>query len=169
LAHLDADQHALGIDVADPQHDDLTAAQTGAVGDAERSLVLETGTWRGLDQLGDLIWRKDPGQLPWIVRAAQLMGEVSATERDGEEETQRRGLGIHLRWLRAMLDLCELETPDIVAGRSIGRAAEKAGKSFDLSDIVALRLLAEAPDRHVRGHAAAKIANRLVTHQGLLS
>jgi hypothetical protein len=62
LAHLDTDQHALGIDVADPQHDDLAAAQTGAVGDAERGLVLETGTWRGLDQLGDLIWRKDPRQ-----------------------------------------------------------------------------------------------------------
>jgi hypothetical protein len=34
LAHLDTDQHALGINVADPQHDDLTAAQTGAIGDA---------------------------------------------------------------------------------------------------------------------------------------
>ena len=50
LAHLDTDQHALGIDVADPEHDNFAAAQTGAVGDAERGLVLETGTWRGLDQ-----------------------------------------------------------------------------------------------------------------------
>jgi hypothetical protein len=30
LAHLDTDQHALRIDVADPQHDNLAAAQTGA-------------------------------------------------------------------------------------------------------------------------------------------
>ena len=43
LAHLDTDQHALRIDVTDPQHDNLAAAQTGAVGDAERGLVLETG------------------------------------------------------------------------------------------------------------------------------
>src|ERR1700752_897388 len=63
FAQLDTDQHPLGIDVADPQHDDLAAAQTGAVGDAERGLVLETGTWRGLDQVGNLIWRKDPRQL----------------------------------------------------------------------------------------------------------
>jgi hypothetical protein len=42
----------------------LTAAQTGAVGDAERSLVLGAGTWRILEQLGDLIWGKDPGQ--WV-------------------------------------------------------------------------------------------------------
>src|SRR5215470_15253108 len=60
LAHLDPDQHALQIDVADPQHDGLAAAQTGAIGDAERSLVLETGTWRSLDQPGDLIRSKDP-------------------------------------------------------------------------------------------------------------
>src|SRR5215813_11985355 len=86
LAHLDTDQHAPGIDVADPQHDDLAAAQAGAIGDAERGLVLETGTRRGLDQPGDLIWSKDTWQLPRIVRAGQLMGEVGAAERDGEEE-----------------------------------------------------------------------------------
>jgi hypothetical protein len=33
LAHLDADQHALGIDAADPEHNGLTTAQTGAVRD----------------------------------------------------------------------------------------------------------------------------------------
>jgi hypothetical protein len=31
------------------------------------------------------------------------MGEVGAAERDGEEEAQRRGLRIHLRWLRGLL------------------------------------------------------------------
>jgi hypothetical protein len=31
------------------------AAQTGAVGDAERRFMLETATWRSLDQPGDLI------------------------------------------------------------------------------------------------------------------
>ena len=60
LAHLDTDQHALRIDVADPQHDDLAAAQTGAVGDAERGLVLETGTRCGLEQAGDLIRDEHP-------------------------------------------------------------------------------------------------------------
>src|SRR5215471_19404355 len=169
FAHLDTDQHALGIDVADPQHDDLAAAQAGAVGDAERSLVLETGTWRGLDQPGDLIQSKEKRQLARIVCAGQLMGEVGAAERDGEEEAQRRGLPIHLRRLRALLDLDKLEAADVVAGRSGGRAAEKASKGLNIPDIVALRLVAEGSDRHVRDHAAAKIADRLVTHQGLLS
>ena len=83
---------------------------------------------RGLDQPGDLLRSKHPQQLPRIVRAGQLMGEVSAAERDGEEEAQRRGLCIHLRWLRALLDLCELEAADVVATRGIGGAAEKSGK-----------------------------------------
>src|SRR5438128_1785690 len=95
------------------------------------------------------------------------MGEVGAAKRDGEEEAQRRGLGIHLRWLRALLDLRKLKAADVVAGRSVGRAAEKSGKGLDLPDIVALRLVAEGPDRHVRDQAAAKIADRLVTHRRL--
>src|SRR5215469_4431747 len=97
------------------------------------------------------------------------MGEVGAPERDGEEEAQRRGLCIHLRWLRTLLDLCELEAADIVAARSIGGAAEKSGEGLDMSDIVVLCLVAKAPDCHVRDHAAAKIADRLVAHRRLLS
>ena len=43
LAHLLPDQHALGVDVADPQHDDLAATQAGAIGNAQRRLVLSPG------------------------------------------------------------------------------------------------------------------------------
>src|SRR5262249_15651395 len=70
---------------------------------------------------------------------------------------------------RALLDLCELEAANVVAGRSVGGAAEKSGKSLNIPDIVALRLIAEGPDGHVRDHAGAKIADRLVTHRRLLS
>ena len=97
------------------------------------------------------------------------MGEVGAPERDGEEEAQRRGLRIHFRGLRTLLDLCELEAADIVAVRSIGGPAEKSGEDLDMPDIVVLCLVAKAPDRHVRDHAAAKIADRLVAHRRLLS
>ena len=124
---------------------------------------------RGLDQPGDLLRSKHPQQLPRIVRAGQLMGEVGAAERYGEKEAQRRGLGIHLRWLRTLLDLCQLEAADVVATRGIGGAAEKSGKGLDMPDVVVMCLVAKAPDRHVRDHAAAKIADRLVAHRRLLS
>src|SRR6516164_11459739 len=169
FAHLDTDQHALRIDVADPQHDDFAAAQTSAVGDAERGLVFEAGARRGLDQPGDLIRSEHPRQLPRVVRASQLMGEVGAAERDGEEEAQRRSLRIHLRWLCALLDLRQLEAANVVAGRGVGRAAEKSGKGLNMPDIIVPRLLAEGPDGHVRDHAGAKIADRLVAHRRLLS
>jgi hypothetical protein len=178
---LDTDQHPLGIDVADPQPADLAAAQTSAprvrpsagprtgAGDAERGLVFETGAGRGLDQPGDLLASKHPRQLSRIVRAGQLVGEVGAAERNGEEEAQCRGLGIDRRWLRTLLDLCELEAADVVAARGVGGAADKFGKGLDVPDIVVLRILAKAPDGHVRDHAAAKIADRLVAHRRLLS
>src|ERR1700759_4958062 len=126
-------------------------------------LYLRSGPGRGLDQPGDLLASEHPRQLPRIVRAGQLVGEVGAAERDGEEEAQRRGLRTHRRWLHTLLDLCELEAADVVAARGIGGAAEKPGKGFDVPDIVVLRILAKAPDRHVRDHAA-KIADRLVRH-----
>jgi len=90
------------------------------------------------------------------------MGEVSPAERDDEEKPQRRGLRVHLRRLRTLLDLRKLEAAEVVAGRGVGRAADKSGKNLDMPDIVALRLVAEGPDRHVRDHAAAKIADWLV-------
>jgi hypothetical protein len=60
----------------------------GSVGDAEGDLVLETRAGCRLEQPGDLIGSGDLRQLPRIVRADQLMGEVGAAECDGEEETQ---------------------------------------------------------------------------------
>ena len=86
-----------------------------------------------------------------------------------EKEAQRRGLRVHLRGLRTLLDLCELKAANVVAARGIGGAAEKSGKGLDLPDILVLGLVAKAPARHVRDHAAAKIAGRLVVHRGLLS
>jgi hypothetical protein len=66
--------------------------------------------------------------------------------------------------LRTLLDLRKLEAADVVAARGIGGAAEKSGKGLDVPDVLVLGLVAEAPDRHVRDHAATQIADRLVAH-----
>jgi hypothetical protein len=46
LAALDADQHALAVDVADLERGDLGYPQPGPVRDAERGPVLEAGRGR---------------------------------------------------------------------------------------------------------------------------
>src|SRR5271168_4430560 len=43
LALLDAQQHALAVDIGDLQRDDLGYAQARAIGDAERRLVFDAG------------------------------------------------------------------------------------------------------------------------------
>jgi hypothetical protein len=97
------------------------------------------------------------------------MGEIDATARDAEQEAQRRRLCVHLRRLRALRNLLGLEAPDVVAGRRIRCAAEEFGKGLDMPDIIVPRLGAEVAVHHVLQHAAAKIADRLVTHRRLLS
>ncbi len=53
LALLDAQGHALAVDVGDLQGDDLGDAQSRPVGDAECGLVLETR--RGFDKANHLV------------------------------------------------------------------------------------------------------------------
>src|SRR3984957_21160801 len=74
-------------------------------------------------------------EISGLVRTSQLMGEVGAAERDGEEEAQGRSLCIHLRWLRALLDLRKLETADRrrswyrASGPEIWQTSQYAGYS----------------------------------------
>ena len=46
--------------------------------------------------------------------------------------------------------------------QNVAAPEEDQNEGLALSDIVALRLVAEGPDGHVRDHAAAKIADGLV-------
>ena len=173
LAHLDADQHALGVDVADAQHDDFAAAQSGAVGNAEGSLVLEAWTGSRFEKAADIIGAQHTRQLLGIMRAGDLMGEVNAAAGNGEEEAQRRGLRVHLRRLGTLGNLICLKTAQIIAGNRIGRAAKELRQRLDMLDIVVLGLVTEVAVRHVLQHAAAKVADGLletrVGHRGLLS
>jgi hypothetical protein len=52
---LDADQHALAIDIANAQHHHLADAQARAVGDAQRRLVLEARTGRRFEKAADFL------------------------------------------------------------------------------------------------------------------
>ena len=65
FALLDADHHALAVDVADLERDDLGSAQARAIGDAQRRLVLEPG--RRLQQARHLLGAQHHRQLARLV------------------------------------------------------------------------------------------------------
>src|SRR5258706_7059574 len=76
-----------------------------------------------------------------------------------EKEPQRRHRTVHGRRLHALLALTNLEHTQILPLGRVRRAAEEDCEVLDVADVTALRLLAEAADRHVLDHATAKRAD----------
>ena len=62
---LDAQHHALAVDIRDFERDHFGNAQAGAIGDAERGLVLDAR--RRIPQARDLLWAEDDRQLAWFM------------------------------------------------------------------------------------------------------
>ena len=81
LALLDADQHALGVDIADAQHHHLAGSQACAVGDAQRRLVLEAWTGCRFQKTAHLLGRQHARQLPGVVHASEMAGELGTVQR----------------------------------------------------------------------------------------
>src|SRR6266478_6202525 len=87
FALLDADHHALAVDVADLERDHLGGAQTGAISHTQRCLVLKSR--RGLQQPRHLLWTENDRQLAGLVEERGVLDDVGSLERNSEEEPQR--------------------------------------------------------------------------------
>ncbi|MET4221130.1 hypothetical protein ABIB00_006365 [Bradyrhizobium sp. LB14.3] len=83
FALLDAEDHALAVDVGDLERDHFGGAQAGAIGHAQRRLVLESG--RSIEQP-----RHHHRQLARLVNDMRMLDDVVALQRDPKEEPQRR-------------------------------------------------------------------------------
>lgn len=98
----------------------------------------------------------------------EAAGKIRAINRGIEEEPQRRHDTVHRRHRDALALLPYLEAAQIIHGRGIGRPREKAGKSSDVAQIVALSLVPEVAQVHVVDQALTKRADRgrirLVVH-----
>ena len=79
--------------------------------------------------------------------------QVRPIERHREEEAQRRNRAIDALRLHATLGLVDLEAADILRCRRIGWALEERGEAPHETDIVTLRILAQAAHGHVFEHA----------------
>lgn len=102
FALLDADQHTFAIDVGDSQRDDFTSAQAGAVGHAQRGLVLEPR--RRIEQSRHLFRAQHHWQLARLIDKMRVLDDGVPLERNPEKEPQRRYAVIENRDLRAVVD-----------------------------------------------------------------
>ena len=162
---LDAQHHALAIDVRHLEVGDLGHTQAGAIGHAEGGLVLRPGSC--LDQREDLLRGQNHRQLPRLLHEPQMPGHLRPVTRRREKEPQRRRRAVHGRRLHALLALVQLEPAQILRLGCIRRTAEEDCEVLNVADVIALRLLAEAADGHVLDHPAAKRADGLGACCGL--
>jgi hypothetical protein len=84
-------------------------------------------------------------QLAHVPHANQLARQIGPIERLREEEPQRRHDGVHGRRRHVQLALLDLEAPNVLRRCGVGRAPQERREPADIADVVALRLVAEAP------------------------
>lgn len=80
-------------------------------------------------------------------------GQVGAVDRVGEEEAQGRNDAVDGGDAQACLALFDLELPQILDSRGIGRTAQISGKPSDMAHVVELGLAGEPAHVHFFDHA----------------
>jgi hypothetical protein len=155
---FDPQQHALAVDIGDPEGSDLRDAQPGAIGDRERSLILDRGG--RVEQPHHLVAAQYHGQVAWMGRPDQLARQVGPIDGLREEEPQRRDDTVHGRRRHAALALLDLELAHVIGRRRVGRASQERGKASDVADVVALGLARKPAHAHVFDHALTQRADR---------
>ena len=162
LALLDADDHALAVDVGDLERDHLGGAQARAIGHAQRRLVLEPR--RGIEQPRHLLRAEHHRQLARLVNDMGVLDDLVALERDLEKEPQRRDGLIDGRHANAARRQMQLVAAHVLEARRIGRSPEERREVLDPLHVVMLGLRRELADRHVFDHAPPQRAHGLVGH-----
>src|SRR5207248_8109558 len=83
FALLDADDHPLAVDVGDLERDHLSGAQAGAIGYAQRRLVLEPGC--RIEQPRHFLGAQHHRQLARLVNDMGVFDDLVTPERDPEK------------------------------------------------------------------------------------
>jgi hypothetical protein len=164
FALLDAQHHALGVDIGYLQRDDLGNTQPRTVGDTQRRLVLDAR--RCLQKARNLLGAQHHRYLARLVHERQVLGKLGAIERHIEEEPQRRDGGVDLWRASAARRQMQPKAAHVLRLGQVGRAAEKRREVLDPLHVVMLGFWREFADRHVFDHASAQRADGLIGHWG---
>jgi hypothetical protein len=135
---IDPDQHPGAVDIADLERDDLGGAQASAVGDAQGRLVFEA--WSRRQQPGHLFRAQHHRQPSGIAGEHDVFRDVAPSQRDLEEEAQRRHGGVHAGNAKAAGREAELITADVVHARLVWRASQERCEILDRPDVAGLGL-----------------------------
>ena len=138
FALLDANDHALAVDVGDLERDHLAGAQACAISHAQRRLVFEPR--RRIQEPRHLLRAEHNRQLAGFVDERRVLDDVGAPERDLKEEPQRGHGVIENGDVRAVCRQMQLKASDVLEARRVGRSAEERSKVLDRADVALLGL-----------------------------
>ena len=157
LALFHPQRHALAVDVADLDRDDLADAKAGAIGQRQSHLMLQVSSAQ--QQARHLRATEHDGQPLRHPHRLHLGHQLTAVQRDVKEESQAGDGGVEGDGRCAVIDQVQLESPQILDACGAGRAFEEVSELADGADIAGLRLGRHLAHAHVVEHALTQPRN----------
>src|SRR5712671_4612398 len=158
----DADDVLRAVDIADPEPDHLTGAQTCAVAESEQYVNLEIPR-HGQEALG-LVRAHHQRDLLGFFDVIDLGGKIQSPQRHAEQEPKPGHDAVAIADARPGLGQVQLEQADLVRRGRVGRALQVRGKPLAAADVASLRVRVELARAHVLDHALAQRADGIGTH-----
>ena len=159
LPLLNANGHALAVDVPDLQRHHLRGAQTRPVGHRQRRLVLQP---RGrVQQPGDLLDAQDHRQGPFRSHMAGLRRQLGVSEGHLAEEPQRRHRRVQTGSAHTAVGQVQLVAAQVLRRGRCQGPPQEGGELPHGADVARLGLLRELAQAHVFDHALAQRADSL--------
>jgi hypothetical protein len=151
LALLNAQDHALAVDIADLQRNDFAGAQSGAIGHRQRCLVLHVPG--RFDQARHLLAAQDDRQLVRHLHRGHLGHPFGVADRELEEELQCGDRRVERDRRDTLNNQVQLVAAQILVAGRVGRATQKCGQPPHGTDVCVLGLGRELAHPHVLDHA----------------
>jgi hypothetical protein len=158
LALLDADGHAVGIEIRDPERDDFADAQAGGIGRGQQEAM--PGVRAGLEQTPDFLPAEDLRQALGLLGRGDVELRARVAQRHVVEEAE----GVGGLTARAPRELALLEQVgeiglNLVVGQLIRRSLVVPRPLHHLADVRLVGAGRQAAHRHVTDHAGPKLAH----------
>jgi hypothetical protein len=129
LGGVDVQEHALGIDVADTQADDLGDTQSCGVGGLQQQAVTRVAD--GGEQASDLVGAEDRGQGPGLLAVGEGDDNIGAAEGEAVEQAQGADGLVVAAPGSLVLEQVQLVEAGVFGSEAFGGAAEVGGEACD--------------------------------------